>query len=57
MNNQDYYTNQLKQAGENLNGDMKIKVTGSNDESKWININDQSIDCLIAFFSEIKIIK
>lgn len=57
MNNQEYYMGELKEAGENLNGDMKIKVTGSNGESKWLNINDQSIDCIISFFSELKVIK
>lgn len=52
-----YYNDMLKRAGENLNGDMKIKVTGENGESNWVNINDQSIDCIIAFLSELKVIK
>lgn len=57
VDNKKYYTNELKQAGENLNGDMKIKVTGATGESKWLNVNDQSIDCIIKFFAELKIIK
>jgi len=56
-NNHKYYDNELHQAGENLNGDMKIKVIGDRGQSKWIDINDQSIDSIVKFFTELKIIK
>lgn len=54
-NSTGYYSRELERVlKDNEPGTLKLKITGANSDTKWIDLNQESLEALQGFISELQ---